>query len=93
MLVLFMRTHNNGAFGVRKSEARVQPAGLRRRLDRPNACAYRPQFSGFCGLLELESSAGNLAGIVRVIDCDTTGGRVWLRADATAPESVIFRAE
>jgi hypothetical protein len=44
-------------------------------------------------LLELEPSAGNLADIVRVIDCDTTGGRVWLRADATAQESVIFRTE
>ncbi len=44
-------------------------------------------------LLELEPSAGNLADIVRVIDCDTTGGRVWLRADATAQEAVIFRTE
>jgi len=44
-------------------------------------------------LLELEPAAGNLADIVRVIDCDTTGGRVWLRADATAQESVIFRTE
>jgi hypothetical protein len=87
-----MRTHNDGAFGVRKSEARVQPAGLRRRSDRPNAYAHRPPFSGFCGL-EIEPSAGNLAAIVWVIDCDTTGGRVWLRADATAQESVIFRTE
>jgi hypothetical protein len=35
----------------------------------------------------------HLADIGRVIDCDTTGGRVWLRANATAPESVIFRTE
>jgi hypothetical protein len=26
----------------------------------------------------------HLAGVVRVIDCGTTGGHVWLRADATA---------
>jgi len=30
---------------------------------------------------------------VRVIDGDTTGGRGWLRADATAQESMIFRTE
>jgi hypothetical protein len=92
MLVLFMHTHNDGAFGVGKLEARFQPAGLRRRSDRPNAYAHRLPLSGFCGL-ELAPSAGNLADIVRVIDCSTTDGRVWLRADATAPESVIFRAE
>jgi hypothetical protein len=28
--------------------------------------------------------AGNVAGVVRTIDCGTTGGCVWLRADATA---------
>jgi hypothetical protein len=35
----------------------------------------------------------HLADVVRVIGCVTTGGRVWLRADATAQESVIFRTE
>jgi hypothetical protein len=35
----------------------------------------------------------HLAGVVRVIDCGTTGGRVWLRVDATAQASVIFRTE
>jgi pyruvate, water dikinase len=44
-------------------------------------------------LLDLEPTAGALAEIVRVIDCDTTGGRVWLRADATAQASQVFRTE
>jgi hypothetical protein len=44
-------------------------------------------------LLELEPAAAGLAEVVRVIDCDTTGGRVWLRADATAQEALVFRTE
>jgi hypothetical protein len=44
-------------------------------------------------LLELAPAAGDLAHIVRVIDCDATGGSVWLRADATAQEMVVFRMD
>jgi hypothetical protein len=44
-------------------------------------------------LLELEPTAGSLAEVVRVIDCDATGGRVWLRADATAQEALVFRTD
>jgi hypothetical protein len=35
----------------------------------------------------------HLAGVVRMIDFNTPGGRVWLRSDATAQESLIFRTE
>ncbi|MDD3178918.1 MAG: PEP/pyruvate-binding domain-containing protein [Opitutaceae bacterium] len=44
-------------------------------------------------LLELEPSAKALADVVRVIDCDTTGGRVWLRADTTTQEAIVFRTD
>ncbi len=44
-------------------------------------------------LLKLEPEAGAYADIVRVIDCETTGSRVWLRADATAQEALVFRTE
>jgi hypothetical protein len=44
-------------------------------------------------LLELEPAAAALAGVVHVIDCDATGGRIWLRADATSQEALIFRTE
>ncbi len=44
-------------------------------------------------LLELEPGAGALADVVHVIDCDATGGRMWLRADATAQEALVFRTE
>ena len=44
-------------------------------------------------LLELVPTAGALADVVRVIDCDLTGGRVWLRADATAQEALVFRTD
>ncbi len=44
-------------------------------------------------LLELEPAAGALANVVRVIDCDSTGGRIWLRADATAQEALVFRTD
>jgi hypothetical protein len=41
-------------------------------------------------LLELVPDAGHLADVVRVIDCDETGHPVWLRADATAQEALVF---
>ncbi|ACB74107.1 PEP/pyruvate-binding domain-containing protein [Opitutus terrae] len=44
-------------------------------------------------LLELEPSASQMADIVRVIDCDSMGGHVWLRADATAQEAIVFRTD
>jgi pyruvate,water dikinase len=44
-------------------------------------------------LLDLVPSAESLADVVRVIDCDLTGGRVWLRADATAQEAQVFRTD
>ncbi len=44
-------------------------------------------------LLKLEPEAGAFADIVRVIDCETTGSRVWLRADATAQEALVFRTD
>jgi hypothetical protein len=44
-------------------------------------------------LLELEPAAAALAEVVHVIDCDATGGRIWLRADATSQEALIFRTE
>jgi hypothetical protein len=46
-------------------------------------------------LLELEPNAGALAGVVRVIDCGDAGQPVWLRADTTAQQALVFirRAE
>jgi hypothetical protein len=44
-------------------------------------------------LLDLLPSAGALAEVVRVIDCAATGGRVWLRADATAQTALVFRTD
>jgi len=44
-------------------------------------------------LTDLLPDAAKYADVVRVIDCDTTGARVWLRADATAQETVVFRME
>ena len=44
-------------------------------------------------LLELEPTAASFAEVVRVIDCDATGGRVLLRADAAAQEALIFRTD
>ena len=44
-------------------------------------------------LLELDPTAGALEHVVRVIDCSDVGGAVFLRADATAQEAVVFRAE
>jgi pyruvate, water dikinase len=41
-------------------------------------------------LLELESGAGELAEVVRVIDCGDAGQRVWLRADTTEQEALVF---
>ncbi len=42
-------------------------------------------------LLELEPSATALENVVRVIDCHAIGGGVFLRADATAQEAVVWR--
>jgi hypothetical protein len=42
-------------------------------------------------LLELDPAAGALEGVVRVIDCATLPGGVWLRADATAQSALVFR--
>ena len=42
-------------------------------------------------LPELEPGAGARGEVVHVIDCDATGGRIWLRADATAQEALVFR--
>jgi hypothetical protein len=44
-------------------------------------------------LVELEPSAAALGDVVRVIDCGGEGCNVWLRTDATAQSSVVFRAE
>lgn len=44
-------------------------------------------------LLELEPTAGALDNVVRVIDCAAMGGGVFLRADATAQEAVVFRVD
>jgi pyruvate, water dikinase len=44
-------------------------------------------------LLELDPTAGALEHVVRVIDCNDVGGAVFLRADATAQEAVVFRAD
>jgi len=44
-------------------------------------------------LLELEPDATKFADIVRVIDCADIPGRLWLRADATQQESIVFRTD
>ncbi len=44
-------------------------------------------------LLKLEPDATRFADIVRVIDCADIPGRIWLRADATQQESLIFRTD
>jgi len=41
-------------------------------------------------LLDLEPEAGVLAEVVRVIDCAEVGQPVWLRADATAQQALVF---
>jgi hypothetical protein len=41
-------------------------------------------------LLELEAGAASLAEVVRVIDCGDPGQRVWLRADTTEQEALVF---
>ena len=41
-------------------------------------------------LLELEPGAKALAEVVRVIDCSDAGQPVWLRADATAQQALVF---
>jgi pyruvate, water dikinase len=41
-------------------------------------------------VLELTSGAAGLAEIVRVIDCGDIGQRVWLRADTTEQEALVF---
>ncbi len=41
-------------------------------------------------LLDLEPSATALAEVVRVIECGQDGQQVWLRADATAQEALLF---
>ncbi len=41
-------------------------------------------------LLELEPEAGALAEVVRVIDCTDVRQPVWLRADATAQQALVF---
>ena len=41
-------------------------------------------------LLELEPDAGALTDVVRVIDCGDAGQQVWLRADATAQQALLF---
>jgi hypothetical protein len=43
-------------------------------------------------LLELDPAAAALEHVVRVIDCQDVGGTVFLRADATAQEAVVFRS-
>jgi hypothetical protein len=41
-------------------------------------------------LLELERGAAGLVEVVRVIDCSDAGQRVWLRADTTEQEALVF---
>jgi hypothetical protein len=41
-------------------------------------------------LLELLPDAADLVEVVRVIDCAAVGVPVWLRADATAQEAIVF---
>ena len=43
-------------------------------------------------LRDLEPTAAAMEDVVRVIDCDTNPGGVWLRADATAQSALVFRA-
>ena len=44
-------------------------------------------------LLQLEPDATKFADIVRVIDCADIPGRIWLRADATQQNSLVFRTD
>jgi hypothetical protein len=44
-------------------------------------------------LLELDPTATALEHVVRVIDCTNETATVFLRADATAQEAVVFRAD
>jgi hypothetical protein len=41
-------------------------------------------------LLKLDSSAAGLAEVVRVIDCAGAAEHVWLRADTTEQEALVF---
>ena len=41
-------------------------------------------------LVELDPGAAGLAEVVRVIDCGDAGQRVWLRADTTEQEALVF---
>lgn len=43
-------------------------------------------------LLELEPEAGALAEVVRVIDCGNSGQSIWLRADPTVQQALVFAA-
>ncbi len=43
-------------------------------------------------LLELAPDAGALAEVVRVIDCDESGQVMWLRADTSRQQALIFTA-
>jgi len=63
--------------------------------------AYFPKKAGnsineewFCRapnrLLELEAGAANLVEVVRVIDCGAAAPSVWLRADTTEQEALVF---
>ena len=52
-----------------------------------NAAWFRESAS--C-LLDLEPGANALAEVVRVIDCGGGGQPVWLRADATAQQALVF---
>ena len=40
--------------------------------------------------LELAPGAGSLTEVVRVIDCGGDGPHVWLRADVTAQQALVF---
>jgi pyruvate, water dikinase len=40
--------------------------------------------------LELAPGVGSLAEVVRVIECDNEGPHVWLRADVTAQQALVF---
>jgi len=63
--------------------------------------AYFPKKAGnsineewFCQvpnrLLEFEADAANLVEVVRVIDCGGAAPGVWLRADTTEQEALVF---
>jgi pyruvate, water dikinase len=41
-------------------------------------------------LLELDGDAASLADVVRVIECSDVAQRVWLRADTTEQEALVF---